>query len=487
MKQYLNSFIYSIVALIYLVVGNYVFAQDREFPVLMGNIFIVVNILSWGVYNFLQLKSVSILLINILFTLTMPLYLFHTIVDHEYTSFAQFIFDYSNYMDILVLSTLANLALIFAMYFVFRLRTYRFKPSLHSQTSMFNNIDYKHLFYLSIFLYAVSLIVSYKTGIGIVGYIPKPGMPFILGFSTRMSKTIVPLYNVLLLDILLKNKDFKKVKYLIVIILTETILLVIVSLSRFVLLSYIILPFLFVFIFHKEIFKSILKLKYVIYVMPLLLFIFAGIILADFSRFIVFGNLVSGAGYVEIFSAGSDLAQNFDVGEKVTGSIFFFFERLTGMRELMWVQATMHHDIFSVNFLDLYYTIVNGPPASDPMYILRPVLGFDETVNEDTGFGSSLSLLANILFASGVVGFFFAFLLILLLIYALELSILRLFKSETLTFYFTSILVIDVWQGNALNTFLQRPTQMMLIGILLIFILNKLKNKAHVRNFRGSL
>lgn len=487
MKKYLNSGFFFTLALLYLVLGNYVFSQDREFPVFLGNILIIVNILSWCVYNFLQIKSVSVLLFNILFTLTMPLYLFHTVVDHEYTFFAQFVFEYNNYVEILVLSILANFSLMFAMYIIFRLRTYRFKPSVQSKSSLFNNIEYKHLFYLSIFLYTVSVIVSYKTGIGIVGYIPKPGMPFILGFSTRMSKTIVPLYNVFLLNILLKNGDFKKVKYLIIVILIEAIMLVIVSLSRFVLLSYIILPFLFVFIFHKNVFKSILKLKYVLYLIPLSLFIFAGIILADFSRFIVFGNLVSGAGYVEIFSAGSDLTQNFDLGEKVTGSIFFFFERLTGMRELMWVQATMHHDIFSVNFLDLYYTIVNGPPASDLMYILRPVLGFDEAVNEDTGFGSSLSLLANILFASGIIGFFFAFLLILLLIYSLELGILNMFKSESLTFYFTSILVIDVWQGNALNTFLQRPTQMMLIGILFIFVLNKLKNKTHVRNIRNSL
>jgi hypothetical protein len=259
----------------------------------------------------------------------------------------------------------------------------------------------------------------------------------------------------------------------------EAVVVVAVSLSRLAVLNYLLLPAFFAWLYLNQgktgvsLSKTVKRVVGFVSLGCVVLFLLA---LTGIVRDVVYLGLVGGHGYVGLFGAENfaaldwgKLAAFLDVGSlKDVLRWVTFYERFTGIRELIWVHMAV---VPGFNIQHLWYTVINGPPAADPFYVTESVLGFSENVNEDTSFGSGLSLMANFLFAGAHGTLFVGMAVMTLLFVFVETVVRNIVRYDSLILFFVMTVILGTWQGDALTTTFQRPIQMSIIGVVLLVLM----------------
>lgn len=451
------------------------FASDGTFPIGWGLFLLVACWGGWESYFMLPRHSPSLLLVHILFFLTYPVYLAHLVVDPLHTLLLV-PFDKAGYTALLILAIAGYLGVIAGQLLYVLIADRSRHPSFSRVAIAIATCRIWPIVVVSVVLYLISIAVIYKTGIGVIGYNARPDTRYVYGFTARLAHVVVPMINLFTLELLLAKRSAWATPF-IGLVLLEALGLTFVSLSRFALLSYVGLPALLFAItpFRKHI--SGKQLARVAGFMGIV--VLFGVSLAEGARAVVYSSLIRGAGYERALEVDSE---SFKVG--VSLGTFFFFERLSGARELSWVDEA----ITAPRLSDIWYTLVTGPPASDPAYINRSVLGMTEEINEDTGFGSGLTLLANFRFGGGTMTVFLGMMGMTAFFLWLEVVMFRLVGSRSLVLFIMATIVINLWQGLALLTVFQRPFQMCMIGVLMIFVVARVTSSsaASAPRFRKS-
>ncbi|MES2353811.1 MAG: hypothetical protein V4568_05265 [Pseudomonadota bacterium] len=447
--------------------------MDAQFPMLAGLLLIGVTILGWERFWVLKQKVFTLFFLHGLFVLTFPMYLAHLVADHDWNAL-DFQFDRDSYWRVVYLMIIGYLGILAAQE---TLRKFPYKERPPSKltsyvTTRLNNCNIPLVIFLSFILYAASLAVTYKTGVGVTGYIAKPDIGLIYGFMTRIDRTLIPLVNLFIFDRLLEKKDKKMLGLFFIVVVVETGLMILVSLSRYALISYVLLPALMIWLYQRNQKTAMSPLKMTGLMIVLVIVVSLGVAIADIARKVVFFSLITGQGYQAIVPT-ENLEWNGLMSAQLLNGITFY-ERLSGAREFIWVDTAIGA---SGSFMDTFYSVVMGPPDNDPNYIVMRVLGFIEEVNDDTGFGTGLNLMANFRFGGEEFVIFFGMMAITLFFIYVERVVRRITPYDSIILYFVSIVVINMWQGDALNSVFRRPIQMCVIGVVFLVIIGAMSKK----------
>lgn len=435
------------------------FWNDPAFPMVAGIMLLVLCWLGWETYFLLPKHSFSLFFLHALFLLTYPLYLAHLVFDKEFTHLE---FDYTrqSYEDV-VIAVMAGYAGILAAQLVmlFSHTRSRLLPPFRVD-AILGKVKPAVVIPASVAMYIISLAVIYNTGVGVVGYVARPDIGFIYGFTARLNQVVVPMVNLFVIEMFLLQGNHKALKRFMPLVVIETLMLILVSLSRYPLISYILLPALLIWFYQARNVSRKQMTRILVLVLGIIAVVTVGISAADMARKVIFQSLIAGSGY-----EGLSGADEFDwpvlLGPTIINA-FAFFERLGGMREFIWVHVAIGSN---TAISDVWHSLIVGPPAEDPYYIIMRVLGIVEAINEDTGFGSGLTLFANLRVAGEYGVLFVGMLIMTFLFVALEAFVRGTVRYHSLVLFFVMIVVVNLWQGLAFTTVFQRPVQMVIIGM----------------------
>lgn len=436
------------------------YARDEQFPFWLGLASLVLAWLGWRTFWIGRRKYLACFMLNGLFTLGFPVFLADIVTDGARRLWG-FTYLREDYARLLAVILAAQAALIAAQLAA----GHRRPPLKYAAESSQRGVA--RLVWLSAVLLAVSSYTTYTTGAGVLGNVyHRSTIPYVMGFIARLQQTTIPILNLFILSCLIERRQRRPLWGFLVLMTIEAVFAVYTSLSRLLLLYYLVAPMLFVWASGVA-----RRQRLVPRGLALLLAaaaITAGIAIAQINRDSLYSQLASKGGYSRQFGAASVGHEELD-----PLNVLRFYRRLTGLQELAWVEAGQYER----QAADLWYSVIYGPEP-DKTYLHRKVFGrYEVNLNEDTVFGVGLSLVANLALAGNIWVFPGVFFFCLLFCW-LESWLARVITGSSIAFMLITMIVFNMWQGYALGTVFLTPQAIMaFVAIALIRMAGRGKSR----------